>query len=76
MVINEKVIVGMVNDSPRYVLWKGKNYKILKIGLHHHFRKGSTLFHVFSVATKTLFMRLVFDTDVLSWKIEEIENGI
>lgn len=73
--INEKVGVGM-NEYPRWVKWKNRVYKVKKIGLHHTYHKGTTLYHVFSVVTETLFMRLVFDTETLGWKLEEIENGI
>jgi len=73
--INEKVEVGM-NAYPRWVKWKNKVYKIEKVGLHHTYREGKVLYHVFSVATKTLFMRLTLDTETLSWKLQEVENGI
>jgi hypothetical protein len=76
MLINENVTVGMVNNAPKYVVWKGRNYTITKIGLHHHFREGSTLYHIFSVVTDTLFLRLKLNTDNLLWVLEEIENGI
>lgn len=73
--INEKVSVGM-NEYPRWVGWKGTIYKVEKVGLHHTYRKGKTLYHVFSVATKTLFMRLTLDTDTLDWRLTDIEDGI
>ncbi|GEM_PF-669976 len=57
---------------PQTVIWKGREYVIRKLGLHHVFREGKTLFHVFSVTTDTLFMRLVLNTDTLFWKLEEI----
>lgn len=74
MTINEKVTVGMVNDVPKYIIWKGKSHNITQIGLHHHYREGSTLFHIYSVVAGTIFMRLKFDTDILSWKLEEISD--
>lgn len=73
--VNEKITVGM-NEYPRWVKWKNEFYKVEKVGLHHTYREGKTLYHVFSVATKTLFMRLVLDTDTLSWRLTDIENGI
>ena len=73
--INEKVEVGF-NDFPRWVKWKGKIYKIDKLGLHHTYRKGVKLYHVFSVATETLFMRLILDTDTLVWRLDDIHNEI
>lgn len=76
MTIDEKVTVGIVDSTPKYVIWKGRNYIILKIGLHHIFREGKTLYHIFSVLTGTIFMRLKFDTDGLSWKLEEISDGL
>jgi len=75
MIINEKVDVGF-SSFPKWVKWKNEVHKVEKLGLHHTYREGRTLFHVFSVTTKTLFMRLVLDTDTLNWKLEEIENGI
>jgi hypothetical protein len=76
MTIDEKVTVGMVNDIPKYIIWKGRSHNITKIGLHHRFREGSTLYHIFSVVAGTIFMRLKFDTDVLSWKLEEISDDL
>jgi hypothetical protein len=45
-----------------------------KLGLHHAYREGKTLYHIFSVTTATLFMRLKLDTDNLGWLLEEIED--
>lgn len=60
---------------PKWVIWEGRTYSIEKVGLHHTFRAGRTLFHVFSVAAKTLFFRLVLNTDTLHWRLEEISDG-
>jgi hypothetical protein len=76
MIINEKVTVGMVNDTPKYVIWSGRSHNITKVGLHHLYRQGKTLYHIFSVVAGTLFMRLKFDTDTLCWTLEESEDGI
>lgn len=57
---------------PQKVIWKNREYSVKKLGLHHIFREGKTLFHVFSVTTETLFMRLVLNTDTLFWRLEEI----
>ncbi len=70
---SESVEVGMSN-APKWVRWKARVYKIKKIGLHHTYRKGLTLYHVFSVVTDTLFMRLVLNTDNLLWKLEEVAD--
>lgn len=75
MNINEKVDVGF-NIYPRWVKWKNAVYKVEEVGLHHTYREGKTLYHVFSVATKTLFIRLILDTDTLNWRLTDVENGI
>jgi hypothetical protein len=73
--INEKVTVRMVNDIPKYVLWHGRSHTITQIGLHHFYREGRTLYHIFSVVADTMFMRLKFDTDTLGWRLEEINDS-
>ena len=60
---------------PRSLLWEGKAYQIKRVGLHHFFRQGQTLYHVFSVETETLSFRLVLNCDNLFWTIEEISDG-
>ena len=61
---------------PTTIVWEGKDYPILKVGLHHTYREGRTLYHVFSVASKTLFFRLVMNTETLFWTLEEIADGL
>ncbi len=73
--ISEPVIVGM-STTPKWVKWRGRIYQVEKIGLHHTYREGRTLFHVFSVATNTLFMRLVLNSETLEWRLEEIHDGL
>lgn len=61
---------------PHWVSWRGRMHEIKKLGLHHTFRKGRTLYHVFSVASSTLFFRLVLNSENLHWQIEEISDGL
>lgn len=80
--IDSPVSVGVSFDhnkrkiSPRWVHWDGRLHAIKNVGLHHTYRAGRTLFHVFSVASTTLFFRLVLDTETLRWKLEEISDGL
>ena len=60
---------------PKAIVWNNRLYPVIKVGLHHKFRQGRTLYHVFSVVSKTLFFRLTFNTDNLHWKLEEISVG-
>lgn len=75
------VSVGLFFDHrlrkvyPRTVLFEGKEYRIVKIGFHHSYRAGKTLFHVFSAASEAVFFRLVLNTDSLFWELEEISDG-
>lgn len=60
---------------PLKVTWEGRDYPVKKIGLHHRYRQGRTLYHVFSVVSPTLFFKLVFDTETLNWRVEEIGDS-
>ena len=61
---------------PRSVVWNGKLYAISRIGLHHTYRKGRVLYHVFSVVASTLFLRLVLNTENLQWNLEEVQDRL
>lgn len=60
--------------KPAKVKWDGREYQIEKIGLHHTYREGRTLYHVFSASAKDLFFKLILDTDTLHWRLEEIAD--
>lgn len=60
---------------PKWLVWEGRLYPVIKVGLHHTFREGKILFHVFSVVSKTLFFRLILNTENLHWRVEEISDG-
>jgi hypothetical protein len=62
--------------TPRWLIWDGRLYPVIKVGLHHTFRQGRVLYHVFSVVSRTLFFRLVLNTETLHWKLEEISDGL
>ncbi|MCH7641268.1 hypothetical protein IID22_03665 [Patescibacteria group bacterium] len=80
--VDESVSVSFTFDKdrktvkPRALIWNGRLYGVEKIGLHHKFRQGHTLYHVFSVASKSMFFRLVLNTENLHWKLEEISDGL
>jgi hypothetical protein len=61
--------------TPRKVLFEGREHLIVHVGYHHTFRDGRSLYHVFSVASETLFFKLVFNTETLGWMLEEISDG-
>ena len=57
---------------PKWVSWQGRLHPVIEVGLHHTYTQGRTLFHVFSVVSKTLYFRLILNTQTLHWKLEEI----
>lgn len=60
---------------PTTIIWEGKKHTVVTLGLHHTYRQGRTLYHVFSVASQTLFFKLVLNTDNLHWWLEEIADS-
>lgn len=76
MTIDEKVTVGMVDNLPKYVLWNGKSHTVTQVGLHHTLREGRVFYHIFSVVSGSIFMKLRFNTENLLWRLEEVENGV
>jgi hypothetical protein len=76
--INEPVSVSLVFDGHKRkntiskIMWRNRIYKIKKQGLHHTYKRGSRVFHVFSVAGEILSFRLVLDSHSLVWKLENI----
>jgi len=80
--INTPVSVSFTFDSetkkinPKALIWRGRLHAIKKVGLHHKFRRGRTLFHVFSVVSNSTYFRLILDTESLHWNLEEISDGL
>jgi hypothetical protein len=60
---------------PKTLIWNNRFYKINRIGLHHEYKKGDVLYHIFSVTTDSLFLRLNFNTKNLNWHLEEISEA-
>ena len=63
-------------SGPIKLFWDGREYLVKKTGLHYSFRKGKTLFHIFTVSTGNLFFKLVLDTDSLFWSVEQISDSL
>ncbi|MBU0998229.1 hypothetical protein KJ570_01705 [Patescibacteria group bacterium] len=78
--IDSPVSVKLVFDSkekrvfPEEIIWNEKVYSIVKLGLHHTFKKGKVLYHAFSVTSKTLFFKLILNTETLHWNLEQIAD--
>lgn len=62
---------------PVALKWDGEVRKVVSVDLHHSYRTGRTLYHVFSVSTPGGFFKLVLNTDNLFWQVEEVSaDGI
>ena len=57
---------------PVALTWDGEIRKIKTMDLHHTYKIGRTLYHVFSVSTGGAFFKLVLNTDNLFWEVEEV----
>lgn len=79
--INESVSVNFLSNHikgtayPWVIFWRGRRYTITQVGLHHFYREGRTLIHMFSVTDGVISFRLRFDTKTLSWKLLEIDDS-
>ncbi len=79
--LQEKVIVNLVSNCetgqviPKQLGWRGRSYVINKTGLHHTYRSGRALIHVFSVTDGNMFFRLELNTDTLFWTLTEVSDG-
>lgn len=80
--ISAPISVQLVYDhrrhtvAPKKLLWDGREYLVTQVGLHHTFREGRTLFHIYSIVSNQLFFRVRLDTDTLFWTLEEIADGL
>ena len=78
----EPISVELIFDSrsnrifPYRIRWRGRLYTITKVGLHHFYRVGRTLYHIFSVTDGNTFFRLKLNTDTLHWTLEEIADSL
>ena len=61
---------------PLALYWEGRKFKIRNVDLHHSYKKGKILYHVFSVSSKNHYFRLALNTSNLFWTLEEVSDGI
>ncbi len=80
--INERVSVNLFSNHakgmvfPTGFFWRGRTYTVNKVGLHHTFREGRSLIHVFSATDGNTFFKLQLDTETLQWRWVEIETDV
>jgi len=80
--INEPVSVALWSNHasrktmPYSVYWRGRRYVITTIGLHHTYREGRTLVHMFSVTDGITFFKLALNSETLDWRLIEVEDAM
>ncbi|MFA6017117.1 MAG: hypothetical protein WC744_03455 [Patescibacteria group bacterium] len=79
--INEKISVVISYNHeknqviPYKIRWQMREYFIKKLAFYHKVREGRTLIHIFHVTDGNLDFRLKFNSDDLTWILEEISDG-
>lgn len=61
---------------PVIIKWESKDYKVKKVGLHHTYKRGNTLYHIYSVTCENIFFKIILNTTNLQWELEEVSDGI
>lgn len=82
LVLSAPISVLLLSDHasgiviPKRLRWDGRTHTIVRVGLHHTYRRGRTLVHVYGVVTETLYYRLELNTEALTWTLAEISDGL
>lgn len=63
-------------SQPRSIWWQGKKQLVEKVGLHHTYREGRVLMHVFSIVGRNIFFRVELNTETLNWRLKEVADGL
>lgn len=80
--IGDRVSVNLVYNhvagttAPRHIKWKSSVYKIDKLGLHYTLYRGTVLFHMFAVSNSDHYFLLAFNTQILTWTLEEVADEV
>lgn len=73
--LSEPVAV-IFSSRPLSLHWSARDYHVSQVGLHHTYRVGRVLHHIYSVLAGELFFRLNLDTETLHWTLEEVSDGL
>ena len=55
--------------------WQNHVYKVDKLAYLYKRREGRNINHVFHVSNAALHFKLSFDTEFLTWWLEEVSDG-
>ncbi len=65
------VSFGRNGTFPHLLKWGQKTYRIAKVNLVHTIKEGAVRIYFFSVSDETNAWKLGFNTETLSWWIED-----
>jgi len=60
---------------PYKIRWRLQEYFVKQLAYHHKIRRGRNLFHIFHVTDGNLDFRLCFNSEDLTWVLEEVSDG-
>jgi hypothetical protein len=58
--------------TPKKMIWQGRTYTFTQLAYHHKQRYGRTVMHIFHLTDGSKDFRLRFDTEDLTWFLEEV----
>jgi hypothetical protein len=73
--VSVELLCDIAKAAPQRLEWRGRSYVIAQTGLHHTYRKGRALIHVFSVTDGSTFFRLELNSETLRWLLKEVADG-
>ena len=62
------------NCLPKRMIYKGKQYDFVELGLKHPTLKGKRMIHVFDMTDGSADYRLEFDAEGLTWTLVSISD--
>lgn len=64
-----------VKVIPQAMKWRGRTYKLDKMGLYHPEKRGNRLFHIFSFSADETAFRVELNPETLQWTLMEVYYG-
>lgn len=66
---------GAVRVVPQAIKWRGKRWRVDRMGLYHPERRGTKRVHIFAFSSGDTAFRLELDPDSLEWTLTEVFYG-
>lgn len=61
---------------PYRIRWHRDGEAVERVHHHERYRRGRTIYHAWVVRTATLTLRLVLDTETMTWTVDAIDDGV